>query len=103
MRMLTCNWLDLQALGSQPIMPKNLLDRCFRIYTLISFEDMSFWRPFLYLDLTTHYSNIKCPTKISNQIKHAYFNESSFPPKARHFVTKDMIYHMIFIKCISYD
>ena len=22
--MLTCNWLDLQTLGSQPIMPKNL-------------------------------------------------------------------------------
>ena len=22
----TCNWLDLQTLGSQPIMPKNLPD-----------------------------------------------------------------------------
>ena len=26
-RMSTCNWLDLQTLGSQPIMRKNLLDR----------------------------------------------------------------------------
>jgi hypothetical protein len=25
-RMSTCNWLDLQTLGSQPIMPKNLRD-----------------------------------------------------------------------------
>jgi hypothetical protein len=25
-RMSTCNWLDLQTLGSQPIMSKNLLD-----------------------------------------------------------------------------
>ena len=25
-RMSTCNWLDLQTLGSQPIMPKNLSD-----------------------------------------------------------------------------
>ena len=25
--MSTCNWLDLQILGSQPIMPKNLPDR----------------------------------------------------------------------------
>ena len=24
--MSTCNWLDLQALGSQPVMPKNLSD-----------------------------------------------------------------------------
>jgi hypothetical protein len=24
--MSTCNWLDLQTLGSQPIMPKNLPD-----------------------------------------------------------------------------
>ena len=27
-RMSTCNWLDLQALGSQPVMPKNLPDHC---------------------------------------------------------------------------
>ena len=26
--MSTCNRLDLQTLGSQPIMPKNLPDRC---------------------------------------------------------------------------
>ena len=26
--MSTCNRLDLQALGSQPILPKNLLDHC---------------------------------------------------------------------------
>ena len=25
-RMSTCNWLDLQTLGSQPVMPKNLPD-----------------------------------------------------------------------------
>ena len=25
-RMSRCNWLDLQALGSQPVMPKNLPD-----------------------------------------------------------------------------
>ena len=29
-RMLTCNQLDLQTLGSQLIMPKNLPDRCLR-------------------------------------------------------------------------
>jgi hypothetical protein len=27
-RMSTCNWLDLQTLGSQPIIPKNLPDHC---------------------------------------------------------------------------
>ena len=27
-RMSTCNRLDLQTLGSQPIMPKNLPDHC---------------------------------------------------------------------------
>ena len=27
--MSTCNRLDLQTLGSQPIMPKNLPDHCF--------------------------------------------------------------------------
>ena len=27
-RMSTCNWLDLQTLGSQPIMPKNLPNHC---------------------------------------------------------------------------
>ena len=27
-RMLTCNWLDLQTLGSQPFMLKNLPDHC---------------------------------------------------------------------------
>jgi hypothetical protein len=27
-RMSTCNWFELQTLGSQPIMPKNLLDHC---------------------------------------------------------------------------
>ena len=26
--MSTCNWLDLQTLGSEPIMPKNLPDLC---------------------------------------------------------------------------
>ena len=26
--MSTCNWLDLQTLGSQPVMPKNLPDHC---------------------------------------------------------------------------
>ena len=26
--MSTCNWLDLQTLGSQPIMPKNLPGHC---------------------------------------------------------------------------
>jgi hypothetical protein len=26
--MSTCNWLDLQTLGSQPIMPKNLPEHC---------------------------------------------------------------------------
>ena len=26
--MSTCNWLDLQTLGSQPIMPKNLPHHC---------------------------------------------------------------------------
>ena len=28
--MSTCNWLDLQTLGSQPIMPKNLPDHCLK-------------------------------------------------------------------------
>ena len=28
-RMSTCNWLDLQTLGSQPVMPKILPDHCF--------------------------------------------------------------------------
>ena len=26
--MSTCNWLDSQTLGSQPVMSKNLLDHC---------------------------------------------------------------------------
>ena len=26
--MSTCNWLDLQTIGSQPVMPKNLPDHC---------------------------------------------------------------------------
>ena len=26
--MSTCNWLDLQTLGSQPVMPKNLPNHC---------------------------------------------------------------------------
>ena len=30
--MSTCNWLDLQTLGSQPVMPKNLPDH----YTSLS-------------------------------------------------------------------
>ena len=30
-RMSTCNRLDLQTLGSQPIMPKNLPDHCLRM------------------------------------------------------------------------
>ena len=29
-RMSTCNWLDLQILGSQPVMPKNLPDHWLR-------------------------------------------------------------------------
>ena len=29
-RMSTCNPLDLQKLGSQPVMPKNLPNHCFR-------------------------------------------------------------------------
>ena len=38
-RMSTYNWLDLQTLGSQPIMPKNLPDHCLRgrILSLSSF------------------------------------------------------------------
>jgi hypothetical protein len=31
--MSTCNRLDLQTLGSQPIMPKNLPDHCNRVCT----------------------------------------------------------------------
>ena len=27
-KMWTCNWLDLQTLGSQRVMPRNLLDHC---------------------------------------------------------------------------
>ena len=27
-RLSTCNWLGLQTLGSQPLMPKNLPDYC---------------------------------------------------------------------------
>ena len=27
--MSTCNWLDLQTVGSQPVMPKNFPDHCF--------------------------------------------------------------------------
>ena len=29
--MSTCYWLDLQTLGSQPIMPKNLSDHCLQV------------------------------------------------------------------------
>ena len=32
--MSTCNRLDLQTLGSQPVMPKNLPDRCYPGVTL---------------------------------------------------------------------
>ena len=31
--MSTCNQLDLQTLGSQPIMPKNLPDHCTTVAT----------------------------------------------------------------------
>ena len=36
-RMSTCNRLDLQTLGSQPIMPKNLRDHCPTILSAIKF------------------------------------------------------------------
>ena len=29
--MSTCKWLDLQTLGSQSVMPKNLLDHCLEV------------------------------------------------------------------------
>ena len=32
--MSTCSRLDLQTLGSQPIMPKNLPDHCFEVVEL---------------------------------------------------------------------
>ena len=34
--MSTCNWLDLQTLGSQPIVPKILHDHCFVTLSAIS-------------------------------------------------------------------
>jgi hypothetical protein len=34
--MSTWNWWDLQTLGSQPLMPKNLPDHCNRVCTLKS-------------------------------------------------------------------
>jgi hypothetical protein len=33
-RMSTCNGLDLQTLGSQPIMPKNLPDRWWELFSV---------------------------------------------------------------------
>ena len=36
--MLICNRLDLQTLGSQPVMPKNLLDHCLPIILQESIE-----------------------------------------------------------------
>ena len=38
-RMSTCNWLDLQALGSQPIMPRNLYDHRVRWMGRILLEE----------------------------------------------------------------
>ena len=35
-RMSTCNWLDLQTLGSQPVMPKNLPDHCLEACIYVS-------------------------------------------------------------------
>ena len=37
-RRSTCNWLDLQALGSQPVMPKNLPNHCIEMH----YNDLSF-------------------------------------------------------------
>ena len=41
-KMSTCNWLDLQTLGSQPIMPKNLLDYC-SLLTICRFKFTYNW------------------------------------------------------------
>ena len=41
--MLTCNQLDLQTLGSQPIMPKNLPDHCFMPKPLPSRNQCTGW------------------------------------------------------------
>ena len=38
-RMSTCNWLDLQTLGSPPVMPKNLPDH----RSKPNFEDGDLW------------------------------------------------------------
>jgi hypothetical protein len=49
--MSTCNRLDLQTLGSQPIMPKNIPDHCPTLPTLQTFmavgsaREVSMWVP----------------------------------------------------------
>ena len=41
--MSTFNRLDLQTLGSQPIMPKNALDHCYTLHYTFSC-DLKTWR-----------------------------------------------------------
>ena len=49
----------------------------------ISFEDMSFWYPFLEA-MTYHVPlEYRCPVKMSNQIRHVYFTW----PRCAHFPT----------------
>ena len=48
--MSTCNRLDLQTLGSQPVMHKNLPDHCFKLTEI-------FKAPFFKVKLTEHASN----------------------------------------------
>jgi len=50
-RMSTCNQLDLQTLGSQPVMPKNLPAHCRTLLWILPFEmvlqNMSFFLRFI--------------------------------------------------------
>ena len=72
--MSTCNRLDLQTLGSQPIMPKNIHDHCFQ-YTLLWYSGLVYamdnaikpWRMAFFSMLQLHVPTfmVQILTKIS--------------------------------------
>jgi hypothetical protein len=83
-RMSTCNRLDLQILGSQPIVPKNLPDHCLQ-YIFNSGESSSFFNIFLSVEVTWFYFALmmeKCPLSIQKESRHAA-NYLELSPRGR--------------------
>jgi len=53
--MSTCNLLDLQTLGSQPIMPKNLPDHCSRALVQPTTSKRATWA------MNCHFTTLNIP------------------------------------------